>query len=57
MNKKVIRIAVPLLIVVIAIFAAVGLSKARKPPEKVSEAKMGGLTHHFCQALQLRLGM
>lgn len=39
MNKKVIRIAVPFFIVVIAIVAAVGLSKARKPPEKVSEAK------------------
>lgn len=39
MNKKVTRIAVPLLIVVIAIAAAIGLSKARKPPEKVSEAK------------------
>ena len=39
MNAKVIKIAVPLLIVVLAIFAAIGLSKARKPPEKVSEAK------------------
>jgi len=39
MNKKVTRIAVPLLIVVIAIVAAFGLSKARKPPEKVAEAK------------------
>jgi RND family efflux transporter MFP subunit len=39
MNAKVIKIAVPLLIVALAIFAAVGLSKARKPPEKVSEAK------------------
>lgn len=39
MNAKVIKIAVPLLIVVLAVIAAVGLSKARKPPEKVSEAK------------------
>jgi RND family efflux transporter MFP subunit len=39
MNAKVTRIAVPVLIVVIAAVAAVGLSKARKPPEKVSEAK------------------
>lgn len=39
MNVKVTRIAVPVLIVVIAAVAAVGLSKARKPPEKVSEAK------------------
>jgi len=39
MNKKVIRIALPFLIVVVAIVAAVGLSKARKPPEKVAEAK------------------
>jgi RND family efflux transporter MFP subunit len=39
MNKKVIKIAVPVLIVVIAIVVAFALSKARKPPEKVSEAK------------------
>ncbi len=39
MNKKVTKIAVPVLIVIIAIAAAFALSKARKPPEKVSEAK------------------
>lgn len=39
MNAKVTRIAIPLLIVVIALAGAFALSKARKPPEKVSEAK------------------
>ncbi len=39
MNAKVTRIAIPVLIVVIALAAAFALSKARKPPEKVSEAK------------------
>ena len=39
MNAKVTRIAIPVLIVVIAIATAFALSKARKPPEKISEAK------------------
>ena len=39
MNAKVIKFAVPLLIVVLAILGAFVMSKARKPPEKVSEAK------------------
>lgn len=39
MNAKVTKIAIPMLIVVLAVVTAIVLSKARKPPEKVSESK------------------